>query len=123
VRRTFFNLVARNQDDHVKNIAFLMDRQGVWRLSPAFDVAYSYNPSGAWTRQHQMSVNGKRDRFEVADLIAFAGVGGIKPARAKAILAEVSQAVAKWHEHAHAAQIPDGEMARIARAHRRDLFV
>ncbi|KDA01884.1 type II toxin-antitoxin system HipA family toxin [Hyphomonas oceanitis] len=122
VRRTFFNLVARNQDDHVKNIAFLMDRQGVWRLSPAFDIAYSYNPSGAWTRQHQMSVNGKRDRFEIDDLIAFAGVGGIKPARAKTILAEVSQAVAKWHEHAQAAQIPDSEMARIARAHRRNLF-
>ena len=122
VRRTFFNLVARNQDDHVKNIAFLMDRQGVWRLSPAFDVAYSYNPSGAWTRQHQMSVNGKRERFEIDDLIAFAGVGGIKPARAKAILAEVSQAVAKWHAHAVVAEIPDDDIARIARAHRHNLF-
>ena len=116
------SLVARNQDDHVKNIAFLMDRQGVWRLSPAFDVAYSYNPSGAWTRQHQMSVNGKRERFEIDDLIAFAGVGGIKPARAKAILAEVSQAVAQWHAHAVVAEIPDDDIARIARAHRHNLF-
>ncbi len=75
VRRAFFNVVARNQDDHVKNIAFLMDRKGVWRLSPAFDMAYSYNPSGAWTGQHQMSLNGKRDGFEAEDLMAFAGVG------------------------------------------------
>jgi serine/threonine-protein kinase HipA len=48
-RRMVFNVVARNQDDHVKNIAFLMDQAGHWALSPAFDVSYSYNPSGAWT--------------------------------------------------------------------------
>ncbi|KJS36775.1 MAG: toxin HipA [Hyphomonas sp. BRH_c22] len=123
VRRTFFNLVARNQDDHVKNIAFLMDRDGTWRLSPAFDVAYSYNPSGAWTSQHQMSVNGKRDLFEVEDLIAFAGTGGVKPARARSILAEVSQSVAQWRLHAEAAGMPEGDMERIERAHRRDLLV
>ncbi|MEH6409369.1 MAG: HipA domain-containing protein [Hyphomonas sp.] len=123
VRRTFFNLVARNQDDHVKNIAFLMDRDGTWRLSPAFDVAYSYNPSGAWTSQHQMSVNGKRDLFEVEDLIAFAGTGGVKSARARSILAEVSQSVAQWRLHAEAAGVPEGDMERIERAHRRDLLV
>ena len=48
-RRTFFNILACIQDDYVKNIAFLMDRKGRWRLSPAFDVAYSYDPSGAGT--------------------------------------------------------------------------
>ena len=79
--------------------------------------------SSGWTRQHQMSVNGKRDRFEVDDLIAYAGVGGIKPARARAVLAEVSQAVAQWRGHAVASGIPDEEIARIARAHRHDLFV
>jgi serine/threonine-protein kinase HipA len=123
VRRTFFNLVARNQDDHVKNIAFLMDRDGTWRLSPAFDVAYSYNPSGAWTSQHQMSVNGKRDLFEVEDLIAFAGTGGVKPVKARSILAEVSQSVAQWRLHAGAAGMPESDMERIERAHRRDLLV
>jgi len=63
-----FNVVARNQDDHVKNIAFLMDRGGHWSLSPAFDVVYAYNPSGRWTAEHQMSVNGKRDGITRADL-------------------------------------------------------
>lgn len=47
-RRTVFNIVARNQDDHVKNIAFLMNPAGQWRLSPAFDVVYAFNPSGLW---------------------------------------------------------------------------
>ena len=48
-RRALFNVMARNQDDHVKNISFLMDRSGQWALSPAYDLAYAYNPSGPWT--------------------------------------------------------------------------
>jgi len=62
-RRMAFNIVARNQDDHVKNIAFLMDQEGSWSLAPAFDMTYSYNPSGPWTAQHQMTLNDKRDGF------------------------------------------------------------
>ncbi|HIZ51540.1 MAG TPA: HipA domain-containing protein [Candidatus Pseudomonas excrementavium] len=69
-RRMAFNIIARNQDDHVKNIAFLMDRQGNWSLSPAFDVTYSYNPQGMWTGSHQMSMNGKRDGFMLEDFKA-----------------------------------------------------
>ncbi len=123
VRRTFFNVLARNQDDHVKNIAFLMNRKGDWRLSPAFDVAYSYNPSGAWTSQHQMSVNGKRDRFDFDDLIAFASVGGIKKTKAKAILEEISAAVGDWRSYADKAGLSETDTARIQRTHRRELFV
>jgi serine/threonine-protein kinase HipA len=123
VRRAFFNVLARNQDDHVKNIAFLMDRQGKWRLSPAFDLAYSYNPTGAWTARHQMSLNGKRDSFDRDDLIAFASVGGVKKTRARAILAEVSAAVADWRSYAEEAGLPEGDVTRIERAHRGELFV
>jgi len=55
-RRMVFNIVARNQDDHVKDVAFLMNRNGDWALSPAFDMTYAYNPAGRWTSRHQMSV-------------------------------------------------------------------
>ncbi|TVQ28944.1 MAG: type II toxin-antitoxin system HipA family toxin [Wenzhouxiangella sp.] len=123
IRRAFFNLLARNHDDHVKNIAFLMDRKGVWRLSPAFDVAYSYNPSGNWTSQHQMSLNGKRDGFDVNDLMTFAAAGGVKKTRARTLLAEVATAVADWRSHAGAADMPEPDTARIERAHRRELFI
>ena len=71
-RRMLFNIVARNHDDHVKNIAFLMDKSGTWTLAPAFDITDSYNPSGAWTATHQMTVNGKRDGFTIADVRAAA---------------------------------------------------
>ena len=123
VRRTFLNVLARNQDDHVKNIAFLMNRQGAWRLSPAFDIAYSYNPSGNWTSRHQMSVNGKRDGFEVDDLVSFAKVGGLKAAKARTILQEVSGAVSQWQTFADQAGLTDTDTVRIERAHRQTLFV
>jgi serine/threonine-protein kinase HipA len=95
-RRMAFNIVARNQDDHVKNIAFLMDKTGAWHLSPAFDVTYSYNPGGLWTAQHQMSVNGKRDGFSFEDFTAVARVVGLKRGRDKAIVQEVRDAVSTW---------------------------
>lgn len=99
-RRMAFNIVGRNQDDHVKNIAFLMDQSGRWSLSPAFDVSYSYNPAGAWTDRHQMSLNGKRDGFTVADFTACAQTALMKRGRAETILAEVRAAVARWPEFA-----------------------
>jgi serine/threonine-protein kinase HipA len=105
-RRMAFNIVARNQDDHVKNIAFLMDKAGHWTLSPAFDLAYSYNPAGAWTHRHQMTLNGKRDGFTQADFIACANRALMKRGRAETILAEVCAAVARWPEFAQQANVP-----------------
>ncbi|MHA7830158.1 MAG: type II toxin-antitoxin system HipA family toxin [Flagellimonas sp.] len=71
-RRMVFNVLARNQDDHTKNISFLMDRSGRWQLSPAYDVTYAYNPSGQWTNGHQMTISGKRDNFTRKDLLTIA---------------------------------------------------
>lgn len=121
--RAAFNVIARNQDDHVKNIAFLMDRRGRWRLSPAFDVAYSYNPSGAWTARHQMSLNGKRDGFDHDDLLSFAMVGGIKKTRAGQLLDKVAAAVAIWPGFATVGGVPDADVRRIERTFRKYLFV
>jgi len=94
--RTVFNIVARNQDDHVKNIAFLMDKTGRWSLSPAFDVIYSYNPSGGWTSRHQMTLNGKRDEFVMDDLLEFGRFCNLKAAHAKRILGSVMEAISQW---------------------------
>ncbi len=106
-RRMVFNVVARNQDDHVKNISFLMDRRGNWSLSPAFDVVYSFNPQGRWTRVHQMSINGKRDNFTVADLNQAASTAGLKRGAARRIIDEVTATVARWPEFAATALVPD----------------
>ncbi|WP_289642453.1 type II toxin-antitoxin system HipA family toxin, partial [uncultured Muribaculum sp.] len=79
-RRLVFNVVIRNQDDHTKNISFLMDRQGKWTLSPAYDMGFAYNPKGGWTAQHQMSINGKFDDITRQDLLEFAKRNNIKEA-------------------------------------------
>ena len=118
-RRAVFNVIGRNHDDHVKNIAYLMNKQGEWTLSPAFDIAYSYNPTGAWTSRHQMSINGKRDGFELEDLLALARAGDIKRRRALAIAEEVDAAVGGWPTFAAEAGVPDGMAARIASTQRR----
>ena len=117
-RRAAFNVTARNHDDHVKNIAYLMNRSGEWRLSPAFDVVYSYNPSGAWTGRHQMSINGKRDVFDASDLVALARTGGIKNTKALEIIAEVDTSVKRWHEFASEAGVDSGTAGSIEKAHR-----
>ncbi|MFV2057956.1 MAG: type II toxin-antitoxin system HipA family toxin [Thiohalomonadales bacterium] len=99
-RRMVFNIVARNQDDHVKNIAFLMDKVGAWSLAPAFDMTYSYNPSGAWTGSHQMTLNGKRDNFSLEDFKSCAKTASMKRGRAEKILREVQATVARWRDYA-----------------------
>jgi serine/threonine-protein kinase HipA len=120
--RTAFNVVTRNQDDHVKNIAFLMNRRGKWRLSPAFDVVYAFNPDGAWTSQHQMSLNGKRDNFHADDLLAFARNSGIKKYRAKQLLENISAAVGEWKTYAEQAGVPTNDRQRIEAAFRMHLL-
>jgi len=113
-RRMAFNIIARNQDDHVKNIAFLMDRRGAWRLSPAFDVTYSYNPQGAWTAMHQMSMSGKRDGFTLADFNACGKSAGLKRGRAETIVAEVRASVARWPEFAERAGVASQWIEQVA---------
>lgn len=119
-RRMAFNVVARNQDDHVKNIAFLMNKQGKWSLAPAFDMIYSYNPSGDWTSRHQMSLNDKRDNFTVEDFKAVGETVSMKRGRAQAILKEVIEAVQHWPDCADQAKIGTDQTDAIARTHRLD---
>ena len=117
-RRMVFNVVARNQDDHVKNIAFLMNPSGEWSLAPAFDVTYSYNPAGAWTGNHQMTLNGKRDGFTREDFALCARSALMKRGRAATILEEVQAAVVRWPEFAAAAGVPDEWRDKIQKTHR-----
>lgn len=118
-RRTAFNIIGRNQDDHVKNIAFLMNKLGEWKLSPAFDVIYSCNPSGSWTNMHQMSMNGKRDRFNKNDFIEFAQTVSMKKGKAEAILSQVQDAVAKWPKYAKDVGLSNDKIKKIATTHRK----
>lgn len=103
-RRMVFNVVVRNQDDHTKNISFLMDRDGRWRLSPAYDMGYAYNPKGGWTAQHQMSVNGKFDGISRSDLLEFARRNNIKePAE---VIDMIVENASRWPTIAKECDVP-----------------
>ena len=116
-RRAVFNVIARNQDDHTKNISFLMDKKGIWRLSPAYDMAWAYNPEGIWTSRHQMSINGKRDNIAKDDLVALASSASISTPKANSIIEEVADAVATWHETAKDCGIAEKTIDAIESTH------
>ncbi|MEJ1966289.1 MAG: type II toxin-antitoxin system HipA family toxin [Gammaproteobacteria bacterium] len=118
-RRMLFNVVTRNQDDHVKNIAFLMDKAGRWSLAPAFDVCWSYNPEGKWTSRHQMSINGKRDGFVTEDFRACAATAGLARGRAETMLEEILRTASNWRNHADDAGVPPAMRDVIAATMRR----
>lgn len=121
-RRMTFNILARNQDDHTKNIAFLMDQSGNWQLSPAYDLTFSYNPNGMWTEQHQMTLNGKRDHFTLEDFIACAENNAMKRGIAEQIVTQVHQAISGWSQFAEQAGVPEPTANEIARHHRLNLI-
>lgn len=110
-RRMVFNVIVRNQDDHTKNISFLMDRNGVWRLSPAYDMGYSYNPNGGWTAMHQMSINGKYDKILRSDLLACAEKNHIKSAGS--IIDEILEVANSWQLIAKECGVPNNFITSI----------
>lgn len=110
-RRMVFNVMARNCDDHTKNFNFLLKEGGRWELSPAFDVTHAHNPSGKWTAQHLMSVNGKFDGITRADLLAEADKYSIP--RRKEIIDEIKDAVSRWEPFAKKAEVGISEVRRV----------
>ncbi|MCU1722528.1 type II toxin-antitoxin system HipA family toxin [Pseudomonas sp. 5P_5.1_Bac1] len=115
-RRMVFNVIARNQDDHTKKIGFLLDTDGTWYLSPAYDVTWSYMPGNFWVGSHQMSINGKRDNFVLDDLLA---VGSqVRGMNAKQIIREVHDAVVRWPEIARGVGVAEVTVETIAKSHR-----
>ena len=118
-KRMLFNVIARNQDDHTKNISFLMDKNGVWKLSPGYDITYSYNPVGIWTSMHQMSINGKRDDFTVQDLIAVGDKISYK--NHKEAVQQIKDIVGNWYYYSDKAEIPRAQAERLQKAFRLQL--
>ena len=102
-RRLVFNVISRNCDDHTKNFAFIMDKDGVWKLSPAFDVCHSYRPGSTWVSQQSLSVNGKRQNITRDDLIAVAKWMNIK--KAASIVSQINEVVNNWSKYAEESKV------------------
>lgn len=110
-RRVLFNLVGCNQDDHVKNFAFSMDRRGQWDITPAYDLCHAEGSD--FTRHHQLSIDGKTHGFTLADLKHLAAYAGLPRGREKRILGEVLEAFFGWHDLAKELDIPQRLIAHV----------
>jgi len=115
-KRMVFNVVARNQDDHTKNISFLMDKTGVWRLSPAYDLTWNYNSLGDWTNVHQMSINQKRDDITADDLIELAYSQGIKNPRI--IIQQTVDVLSRWNSYSKETEVAKDLREAAGKTHR-----
>jgi len=109
-RRATFNIIAVNQDDHVKNLSFLMDEQRRWRLSPAYDLTYA--KGAGFTRKHQMTLGGKQDGFSREDLLRLGGQFGIREDGAS-VIDEVAQALSQWPTLARKWGVPQDRIDKI----------
>lgn len=112
-KRMLFNEYARNYDDHTKNITFLMDKKGVWRLSPAYDMTFSYSKTSTWVNAHQMLINGKADEITKDDFTKVAEKAGIKASNAEKYIGQVKKAISKWDDFAHEAGLSLKNTERI----------
>lgn len=112
-KRMVFNEYAKNYDDHTKNITFLMDKKGVWHLSPAYDMTFSYNKNSTWVSAHQMLINGKADEITREDFMQTAKKIGIKKAEAENCIEQVESAVSKWSSFAEAAGLSMKNIEKI----------
>lgn len=119
--RAIYNVVGRNQDDHTKNISFLMDKKGRWRLSPAYDLIYSYNPKGQWTNRHQMMINGKRENFTKEDFVALGKFAGIRKSKVYQMIDKVIETFQNWKEFAQKAEVEKSHMKAIQKSLKLDL--
>ena len=113
--RMVFNVVSRNMDDHTKNISFLMDSEGIWKLSPAYDLSYAYNPTNKWLARHQMTINGKREEITRTDLLNVGKQMNIK--KDKEIIERVTSTIANWNKYAMEAGIPQKQINAIGSMH------
>ena len=108
-----FNEYAKNYDDHTKNVTFLMDKKGVWRLSPAYDMTFSYRKSSTWVNAHQMLINGKADEITKDDFMKVAEKAGMKKAEAEKCIKQVKDAILKWDSFAEEAGLSKTNAEKI----------
>lgn len=112
-KRMLFNEYAKNYDDHTKNVTFLMDKKGIWCLSPAYDMTFSYSKSSTWVNAHQILINGKADEITRDDFLKVAEKAGIKKSEAEKCIEQVKAAVSKWSSFAEKAGLSLKNVERI----------
>ena len=118
-KRMIFHVVGRNQDDHAKNFAFTMDKDGIWNISPAYDITYS-NGTG-YTKNHQLSLNGKTNDFVLSDILQLAQKHSIKEKIAKEYIQQIIEVFLQFKNKAKELDVKEQTINRIYNELRLDL--
>lgn len=115
LRRMVFNIIARNHDDHSKNVAFILNEQQQWQLAPAYDLAYSYKPNSFWVNSHWMTLNGKRDHFTIKDFYSLQKISPLfSKHKINQIVDETISHVATWAKLAREHDVPKTLIDEVA---------
>lgn len=105
-RRMVFNVLGGNVDDHSKNFAFIMDKQGEWSLAPAYDMLFTIDLDGPkYVNGHSLTMGIKTRDITIDDLRRFAAENDIT--KADSVIEEVRQALTQWSTFADEAQVPN----------------
>ncbi len=102
-RRMVFNVLATNYDDHTKNFSFILKKNEKWRLAPAYDLCYSFDPTNHWVNKQTLSVNGKRLKITKNDLMTIAKDNNIK--KGEKIIENINSVVKSWEKYAEQVQV------------------
>ncbi len=112
VRRMVFNILAHNRDDHAKNHAFLMEPDGTWDVTPAYDIGFTEGPSG----EHSLMVAGEGRAPTLAHVQTVAAIGGVSDTEVRLMVDEVCAAVAEWDMFAKRYEVPTARRRSIHQA-------
>lgn len=106
-RRMVFNVILANRDDHTKNFSFLIDEKGNWSLAPAYDITHAYNNTNpnAWTREHNLLINGKGTKITKEDLTAEASALLLKNKEMESIIKDAQKVANNFTTYAKKAKI------------------
>ena len=110
-RRMVFNVLATNYDDHTKNFSFVLKKDENWRLAPAYDLCFSFDPTNHWVSKQTLSVNGKRLGITKEDLMTIAKDNNIK--KGEKIIEDINFTVKSWNKYAERAEIRNDLKERI----------
>lgn len=113
-RRMAFNVLALNNDDHTKNFSFLMDKDGIWKLAPAYDLCYANNPNSKWINKHQMSVNQKQANITTDDLRTVAKLQGVRGFEED--IQRIQSAISRWPKIAKKCGVRKNHIDEIQKA-------
>lgn len=111
-RRMVFNVLARNCDDHTKNFAFRLKKDGRWELAPAYDICHAYKPEHKWVSQHALSINGRRSNITREDLLKAGSSVNIK--KSESVITEINETVSRWKQFADEAAVSPALRNEIA---------